>query len=317
MRKIIFLFIFLSSGIFAAAQFPAKKVLIEVATGTWCSSCPTAVQLIDKLQEEGYAIAVVKYHNNDPYENEASIYRNTFYDIQFFPTIHVDGTQLSPWNSYQQLESLYQDGIERERGFRIELTSEWVGADSVRIRAVITKNSGVASGLHRFFLAVTESNIPDEWHGQSEVNYAERLLLPDKEGMELIFEDDHKMVQEFSFSIENEWNTDHLEFVAFVQNIETKEVSQATFFSANQVSIHEQEKATLTVYPNPATDFIRIKAPESFYAIDIFNSAGLKVASYQLHDGKSSVDIRTLTSGLYFIHGRSNKQSFLKKIMVK
>lgn len=190
-------------------------------------------------------------------------------------------------------------------------------ADSVKIRAVITKQNGVASEHHRFFLAATESNIPDEWHGQSEVNYAERLLLPDKEGMELIFEDDGKIVQEFSFSIEDEWNPDHLEFVAFVQNIETKGVGQATFFSANQVSIHEQETTTLAVYPNPASAFIRVRAPKSLHAIDLFNAAGIKVASHQLYDGESVIEIRTLKSGVYFIQGRSNKQVFRKKILVR
>ncbi len=317
MRKITILFIILFIGFFAAAQFPAKKVLIEVATGTWCSSCPTAVQLIDKLQNEGYDIAVVKYHDNDPYENEASIYRNTFYDIQFFPTIHIDGTQLSPWNSYQQLESLYQDGIARERNFRIELSSEWIGADDVKIRAVITKNSGAAAEDHRFFLAVTESNIPDEWHGQSEVNYAERLLLPAKEGMELIFEGDSKVVQEFSFSINDEWSPEHLKFVAFVQNIETKEIAQATFFSANQVSIREQEKATLTVYPNPATGFIRVEASEALKQVSLFNSAGVKIAVHNIHDGGSKLDLNHLKSGVYFLRGEMSGKIFHKKILIK
>ncbi|HKK10802.1 MAG TPA: T9SS type A sorting domain-containing protein [Bacteroidales bacterium] len=317
MRVALFSVFIFSFTLNSSAQFPAQKVLIEVATGTWCASCPTAVQMIDKLHEEGYEIAVVKYHDNDPYENEASIFRNTFYDIQFFPTIHVDGTQLSPWNSYQQLESLYQDAIENERDYQIELSSDWLEEDSMMVRAVITKNSETVAADHRFFMAVTESKIPDVWHGQTEVSYAERLLLPVKEGMELSFESDSKIVQEFSFSISAEWNKDHLEFVAFVQDIETKEVRQATFFSSNQVFIQEHEKIAIAVYPNPASKFIKISGYRDEGFIRIFNPTGKEIVAALLQDEESIVDVSNISPGLYIIKGQAGNQHFQKKVLIK
>lgn len=317
MRVVLFSVFIFAFTLNSAAQFPAQKVLIEVATGTWCASCPTAVQMIDKLHEEGYDIAVVKYHYDDPYENETSISRNTFYDVQFFPTIHIDGTQLSPWNSYQQLESLYQDAIAKERDYQIELSGDWIEEDSMMVRAVITKNNETVSGNHRFFLALTESKIPEVWHGQTEVSYAERLLLPVKEGMELSFESDSKIVQEFSFSINSEWNKDHLEFVAFVQNIETKEVRQATFFSSNQVSIQEHEKIAMAVYPNPASNFIKISGYSDEGYIRIFSSTGKEVVAALLQDEESNIDVSNLKPGLYIIKGKAGNQHFLEKVLIK
>lgn len=317
MRVVLFSVFIFAFTLNSSAQFSAQKVLIEVATGTWCASCPTAVQMIDKLHEEGYEIAVVKYHDNDPYENEASIFRNTFYDIQFFPTIHVDGTQLSPWNSYQQLESLYQDAIAKERDYQIELSGDWLKEDSMMVRAVITKNNKTVSGNHRFFLAVTESKIPDVWHGQTEVSYAERLLLPAKEGMEISFESDSKIAQEFLFSISDEWNKDHLEFVAFVQDIETKEVRQATFFSSNQVFIQEHEKIEIAVYPNPASNFIKISGYRDEGYIRIFSSSGKKVVAALLQDKESKIDVSNIKPGLYIIKGQAGNQHFLKKMLIK
>lgn len=299
------------------AQFSAQKVLIEVGTGTWCQACPIAVTMIEMMHEDGFEIAVVKYHNEDPYENEASIFRNNYYDISAFPTIFVDGVRLSAFNNYTQLEALYHTAAGTDRGYNIILTGDWSKEETVKVRTVITKNSDISSANHRFFLAVTESKIPDEWHGQTEVNYAERLLLPANEGMEMQFGDENKMVHHFSFAIDNDWNKDHLAFVGFIQNTETKSVQQSVFFTSAQVAIEEvSEIPDVTIFPNPANDFITLQSgAKNITDLSLTNSMGQEMLHISYPERR--VNVSHLNAGLYILKGTIGDKLFTKKIILK
>lgn len=315
--RIYLLLVAMCLGGLAHGQFTSQKVLIEVGTGTWCPACPIAVAMIDKMQEQGFEIAVVKYHNNDPYENEASIYRNSYYHITSFPTIIVDGEQLTAFNNYPQLESLYFTAAETEREYKIELTGNWSQENAVEVQAIISKSNETSSISHRFFLAVTESKIPLVWHGQTEVNYAERLLLPEKEGMELDFGDKDKVIHAFSFSINNEWDADNLEFTGFIQDTETKAIKQTASFTSNQVGIEEHTVAKqVSVFPNPAKDYIFMDTEESLpLEVSLYNIFGQQVLHLTNTEGK--IDVSHLKSGLYLLQGVHENRFFSEKIILK
>ncbi|MBT8228784.1 MAG: T9SS type A sorting domain-containing protein, partial [Bacteroidia bacterium] len=70
-------------------------------------------------------------------------------------------------------------------------------------------------------------------------------------------------------------------------------------------------ESELIVYPNPATDFILIQAPEfedSDYMIDIYNSQGQVVftKAFQNNSSFHHLDISPLNTGIYFISIISN-----------
>lgn len=71
-----------------------KNVAFEMFTGTWCGPCayadPPSSRIMDEYAPED--IVVLMYHlGSDPYANAASSARDAFYDIQFVPTLIVDG----------------------------------------------------------------------------------------------------------------------------------------------------------------------------------------------------------------------------------
>ena len=71
-----FFFLFISIVLFSQ-QVQRQKVVVEVRTGTWCPSCPAVVNILHGFIDEGLEIAIVEYHNDDPYTNAASIIEKT------------------------------------------------------------------------------------------------------------------------------------------------------------------------------------------------------------------------------------------------
>ena len=82
--------------------------------------------------------------------------------------------------------------------------------------------------------------------------------------------------------------------------------------------INDMEKiANFNVYPNPADDVLYIVRSYPCSArIEIFNSVGLLVKSFEINETEKTLDISTLSSGIYIIK-LTNNQSFSVQRFVK
>ena len=116
---ILFVFVFTLQ----AQQVDRQKVIIEVGTGTWCPSCPAVVDIIHDMKNEGFDIAVVKYHINDDYQNEESLARKIYYDFPWYPTTYYDSFHIEydDWATYSVHENYYIDRINNPSSFSINL----------------------------------------------------------------------------------------------------------------------------------------------------------------------------------------------------
>lgn len=94
MKKTLLSLAFMLVTIIVVAQsVPRQMVVVEDATGTWCTYCPGAQMGTDDLLANGKLVAVIANHNGDPYANAYSNARNTFYGIPAFPAISFDGNR--------------------------------------------------------------------------------------------------------------------------------------------------------------------------------------------------------------------------------
>ncbi len=73
-------------------------------------------------------------------------------------------------------------------------------------------------------------------------------------------------------------------------------------------AVEEVEASTLTVYPNPATDFIMVNAQNSVY-VEIFDMTGKMV----LTSTESTIDVRDLETGVYFVRVNGNTTKLVVK----
>ncbi|WP_196890537.1 T9SS type A sorting domain-containing protein [Aureivirga marina] len=81
------------------------------------------------------------------------------------------------------------------------------------------------------------------------------------------------------------------------------------------VGIEEITIDGLTIYPNPANNFVKISAKEEIQKIEIIDVLGKKVFSKKGNISEEKIDISTLKSGVYFIQITSNEKTNFVQIL--
>jgi PKD repeat protein len=237
MKKITFLLLMLLMQIFVYAQnVPREKVVLEIGTGTWCQYCPGAAGAADMLVEEGKDVAVIENHNGDSYANTYSNARNTYYAISGYPTARFDGILSEvggkacppPWTSvYNTYLSLYNTRKQITAPFTIDWCVTHLSGNNYEVSISIAKVGNVATDNTVVHFVVTESHIATNWFCMTECNFVNRLMVPDQNGTILNLTNNVQQISQ-EFTLDASWDTDHIEFVCFIQNNTTKEIHQAS-----------------------------------------------------------------------------------------
>jgi PKD repeat protein len=206
-----------------------QKVIVEIATGTWCTYCPGAAMGADDLVANGCQVGNIEYHNGDPFTNDASNNRNSYYSIAGFPTAHFDGVLEYEGGSHTQSMypnylPLYQQRIAIPSDFTIDIYGDNNGS-LYNVHLVITKVNGTHNAL-TVQLVLTESEIVFAWQGQDHLNFVERLMAPDHYGTTVDFTSTDVVTLDLQFTMDAGWVADNCELVAFLQNENTKEILQ-------------------------------------------------------------------------------------------
>jgi hypothetical protein len=72
----------------------------------------------------------------------------------------------------------------------------------------------------------------------------------------------------------------------------------------------------INIYPNPASDFIRIST-EDIYNIQIMDISGKVLVQTQMFDNTETININILNSGIYIMKLYNDKETISKKIIKK
>lgn len=206
-----------------------QRVVVEIGTGTWCTYCPGAAMGADDLVENGCLVGVIEYHNGDPFTNDASNARNSYYSVSGYPTAHFDGVLDYVGGShtesmYPNYLPLYQQRIAVQSDFLIDIYGENTGT-TYNIQLVVTQVNGNWGNV-TVQLALTESEIVFAWQGQDHLNFVERLMAPNHLGTVVDFSSTDEATINLSFTMDASWVANNCELVAFVQNETTKEILQ-------------------------------------------------------------------------------------------
>ncbi|MCD4746210.1 MAG: Omp28-related outer membrane protein [Bacteroidales bacterium] len=227
MKKLTILFfgLLFSFTMIIAQQVNRDKVVLEVATATWCGSCPTVVGIIDQLLQNGCEIAVIEYHNGDSFTNTASNARLNYYGTQYLPSSYIDGVKVTAWSSYSAHYNSYLNRHNTPSSFTIDIDGSNTGLD-YNVELTVEKVASTTSTNMVLHLVLTESHIPYNWQGLNVLHFVERLMAPNHNGTALNFSSSNTQVINLNFSINQSWAADNCELVAFIQDNTTKEVLQ-------------------------------------------------------------------------------------------
>ena len=83
-------------------------------------------------------------------------------------------------------------------------------------------------------------------------------------------------------------------------------------------SVTSVNEDAFKVYPNPASEELRIEASNSLYSIELLNSIGQLVFTKDNYRGRQNIDLRAYTAGIYILRlTTANGNRFDKKIIIQ
>lgn len=98
---------------------------------------------------------------------------------------------------------------------------------------------------------------------------------------------------------------------AFSQ-IEGNDIGKMTN-SLKAVSKKNIDKESIRIYPNPASEFVKVQNAESVDYLKIYNILGVEVKSYKVAP-QDSFDIHDLPNGLYFAQLVNKEAEIIKSV---
>jgi hypothetical protein len=334
-----------AATIFNTYDTPRDKVVLEIGTGTWCTYCPGAAMGAEDMIENGHNVAVVEYHSGgggDPFINTFSDARCVYYGISGFPTAYFDGVLNFVGGShtvsmYSNYLPLFNQRQPIKSAFSIEMSADHTG-NNYQLRVTVTKHARIPYQNMALIMALTESNIAYAWQGQTMVHHAERLMAPNQNGTVLDFSTGDVQTVNLNFTRNANWVLNELEVVAFVQNLNDKEILQGTKAMLDSLPtsgidddmvILPQATQLKNNYPNPfnpATKIAYSLKESGMVKLEIFNMLGQKVKTLvdaytnagehsAIWDGRDNTG-SPAASGTYFVKLNADKYSSTKKMVL-
>ncbi len=245
MKKLLLTFIatVLMAGTISAQGVARECVLIEAFTGIGCPYCPAAANGIAQMLEEGLSIAPLAFHNSyyspPQYATTETNGRATYYNVNSFPTVLIDGMNriegggTASQSSYSYYKPYYDQRINVPSPFSIDLSFEYHSGTECVAKALVNKVADCDGNDVRVFIALTESNIQQSWQGLQQLNAVVRDVVTPTTGVELTAD-----TQEVTglFSVAG-YPKENLQLIAWVQNYSgTKEVYQAVKISLGETT---------------------------------------------------------------------------------
>lgn len=304
-------------------------VIVEMGTGTWCGYCPGAAMAADEMVINGLNVGVIEYHYNDDYATDESTDRlSSYYNVLGYPTTFFDG--VLDYQGGSSTESVYEDFYPRYI-IRSEIPSLFV-LDAYHYNLIdnihqLNINIEMVDEYpfpeHELVVqaVVTESHIEEEWGGgiMDELNYVCRDMIPDQHGTELSLIVNNTQYLTLDFVIPEDYNTDHLEVIVFIQDNNTKEVLQGTISQMSITDVSdEQTLDKVNIYPNPANNRLNINNARNCKVL-ISEMTGKVIKYFSIDDDFSTHSISDLKDGIYLIKVINNENSSVinKKLMVQ
>ncbi len=256
MKKLIFtLMMFLSLGLLAQ-QVDREWVLVEIGTGTGCPYCPGAAMGLDDLIANGDPVVGIEYHSynsSDPFNTPEAAQRTSYYSISGYPTAQFDGEwhEVVGGSNTQSMYSSYHPWVVSRMAIQTSFLVDIFGEHTDSLYTITIKVHKVAaySGTNlKVRMALTESDIPYNWQGQTQIDYAERTMGGwGAAGTPASFNGNND-TQTFTttFLFDNSWDPDNCEIAAWIQDDQNKYV-----LHSNKVALTQLEPPA----PTFAADF--------------------------------------------------------------
>jgi thiol-disulfide isomerase/thioredoxin len=297
-------------------------VLLEIGTATWCVFCPGAAMGADDLVANGYPVAVVEYHKDDPFDNLFAEKRIQFYGITGFPTAVFDGLKkIEEGSANESMFEKYKNVVEAEitepTCFSLELNVIPMKNHLFKVIIKATEEYDYGTDNLSVFLALTESDISYHWFGLNNVNYVCREMYPGYNGQPVNFELNEPVILEYNIDVS--YLLSKCELVAWIQDLSSKEVLQTVKVNMLQAfGVKKYNEYSVNVYPNPASSLLHINSEFVVKSVVFYNLYGQVVYKPIIKmNNRVSFDIDFLNDGIYLIEIKTGNFTFYKEVSIQ
>jgi hypothetical protein len=311
----LLLFLFLGASIFA--QSGAKKyVLIEHFTNSRCSVCasknPAFYSLIGQAQ---YADDVhhISVHPMFPYPQcvfyqanttENSAWVGLYPGVQGTPSIAINGTLQNP-STPILTEAKLQTYLNQNSPLALQVTES--GPNNARMANIKAKALGeIPTGNYKLFVAIAEKTINMQTPNNETVHHdVFRKMLTAVSGDAFSAPANGETLEfNFEYSIPNGWNANEIYVLAFVKEVDTKQVlNSGTRFDPVLSGTGEAAPENVRISPNPVAGFAWVELSDDVaQSVEVFASNGQRVSvSFENQGNALSIPTTSLAPGIYFV----------------
>ena len=334
------------------SQSPAKKVVIEEGTGTWCGWCPRgAVAMAAAYANHPNDFIGIAVHNGDPmtvtaYDNGAN--------FSGFPGCNVDRAMLDQGVSEADFETYYQDRIGLAVPAAISVVANGSGS-AVTLDVSATFYTVFAAANYRMGVIIVEDNVTGTGSTYDQHNYyaggasgvmggfesltdpvpaanmvyhhVGRALLGGYAGqassVPAVITDGLAANYTFNYTVPSTSNKANMTAVAVLIDQVTGEIVNANEVALSASGINELTANELSVYPNPASDLVNVSfdANSADYSVALMDLQGRVVSSKELKNANGTQQVSFATSnvakGSYIVVVSSNGGKTTKNVVIK
>ena len=300
-------------------------VVIEEWTGTWCADCPAASNGLEDIEAAGYDVGIIAYHNADNFSTGNDVSRMAdFYNRSWLPSVSFNGTFApncdgpAAESCFDEYEPFVLDQQEISSPYAVTLMDMSLDNDELTAKVKVSYPGFTYSEDVRLLVAITESDIEEEWLGLTHVNYVERGFYPDFNGTTINLAQNEEVEIDISFSIDQSWNTENIELVAFVQDFESRHIFNGTKSSLVTTSLDKvKSEGSILISPNPASDFVNIQSTDEVIAIKLINNLGQVINMVSVNQSNYQLNIRNFSAGMYLIQVETKNNTITKRIVIQ
>lgn len=252
------------------------------------------------------SLAIIAWHTGDEFEFTGSTNRTNFWGVTGFPTVWFDG-YMDVVGGYQPSSYPYYVPVMEERvpwpsNFEVDMVIGNTDATEYTVDVTIDIKNGNSTENLAGFIVLTETDVISP--GNEDQAWVARSVFPEdgNTGYPLDYSSATSHTFGTTITIEDTYVHENCEVIAFIQNMDTKEIYQATSLMATDITIGVDEQlqgSQLEVYPNPASDRVNIKADSKIENVQVFSHNGQLV--YETKAGSNILNLNTaqFEAGLY------------------
>ncbi|MFM2213368.1 MAG: hypothetical protein RL427_631 [Bacteroidota bacterium] len=335
------------------SQASTKRVLFEEGTGTWCGWCPrgaVAMAYMDTTYPNEFIGVAV--HNQDPMmidEYDAGA------GFSSFPGMNVDRVVKGADVSQTAMTSNLNTRKVLTTPVSLE-TNGAVNGSEVTINAFATFRTVFTNANYRLGVIITEDNVSDAADtGYNQTNYYaanangimggyEALANPvpaadmvyNHVGRDLVggydgqadsvpssITDGQVVNYTFNYSVPSTSNIDNMHGVLVLIDQQTGEVVNSKSFELATLAVNSnQVNPTVSLYPNPSTDYFTINNLKSgIYTVTIYDMSGKAVQTVKqkevIENQSLTISTKGMAAGAYVVNIATGNTSYSKQLMVK